>query len=524
MGRQKSMMENSTGTLVPFNAMNKCIAIYARQSVEKEGSISIETQIDWCKSRLNPDEQVMPLKVYVDEGKSGGNIDRAGFQDMMKDVRKGRVAKIVIYKLDRISRSMNDFINMWQEFKKYGVVLSSAQESFDTNSPLGEMLLKMLILFAEFERESIIKRVRDACDSRAELGLYAGGKVPYGYTLADCTIQGIATKKYTVVPEEAEVVKLMFDLCSQGYNLTRIHKHLKSEGICARDGEAFTVARIADILRNCVYVKADVAVYDYFKERNINIINDVEMYDGSHSIYEYGKSRHDRKLGDLSDMKLIIAPHEGFIDSSVWIRCQEILGKNRQVSPDTSSKRSWIKGLVKCAKCGSAMVTTIYKDTVYFNCYNRRTKGKCKGPNCVVYAESLENYIYKCICDKLKGFKKCDGKYSEKNTAEANDIRIKLRKIEQEEQNIANTLTNSSLNKSLIDILSSKADSLSKEREALRQKLETLTSEDIHYSDLPSLINRWYKAKYSERNMVARTLIDSIYVYENGDIEVAWKI
>ena len=104
--------------------------IYARQSVDKKDSISIETQIETCRRKAFSDD----VKIFADKGFSGKSTDRPEFQTMMKDVRKGRATKIIIYKLDRISRSLIDFLGMRQEFAKYNVELVSCMEDFDTST------------------------------------------------------------------------------------------------------------------------------------------------------------------------------------------------------------------------------------------------------------------------------------------------------------------------------------------------------------------------------------------------------
>lgn len=111
------------------------IVIYARKSVERENSISCETQIEYCKSMIKPDERSEKITTIVDNGFSGGNVNRDGFQKMMKLIRQGKVEKVIVYKLDRMSRSLADFVNILQEFKLYDVKFVSSQESFDTSSP-----------------------------------------------------------------------------------------------------------------------------------------------------------------------------------------------------------------------------------------------------------------------------------------------------------------------------------------------------------------------------------------------------
>ena len=113
------------------------IILYARKSVERENSISCETQLEYCRSAVKPDEREEEILTFVDNGFSGGNVNRDGFQRMMRLVRQGEVSKVIVYKLDRISRSLPDFVNILQEFKAHGVEFISSQESFDTSSPEG---------------------------------------------------------------------------------------------------------------------------------------------------------------------------------------------------------------------------------------------------------------------------------------------------------------------------------------------------------------------------------------------------
>ena len=97
------------------------IVLYARKSVERENSISCETQIEYCKMMIKPDERNEKIITLIDNGFSGGNVNREGFQKMMKLIRQGRVSKVIVYRLDRISRSLIDFVYMLQEFKNYHV-------------------------------------------------------------------------------------------------------------------------------------------------------------------------------------------------------------------------------------------------------------------------------------------------------------------------------------------------------------------------------------------------------------------
>ena len=148
-------------------------AIYARQSVEKADSLSIQGQIDLCSRKVDGQ-----FRVYEDRGYSGKNTNRPGFQKMMEDVERGRIQKIVVYRLDRFSRSIADFSRLWEILQKHGVEFVSLNETFDTSTPMGRAMLNIIMIFAQLERETTAQRVRDNYRQRAKLGCWPGGPPP----------------------------------------------------------------------------------------------------------------------------------------------------------------------------------------------------------------------------------------------------------------------------------------------------------------------------------------------------------
>lgn len=170
--------------------MKRINAIYARQSVDRADSISIESQIEFCKYELKGGS----FKEYKDKGYSGKNTVRPQLQQLLTDIRRGEVEKVIVYKLDRISRSILDFSNMMNLFQQYQVEFVSSTEKFDTSTPMGRAMLNICIVFAQLERETIQKRVSDAYYSRSQKGFRMGGKPPYGYRLEEILMEGIHTK------------------------------------------------------------------------------------------------------------------------------------------------------------------------------------------------------------------------------------------------------------------------------------------------------------------------------------------
>ena len=156
---------------------NRIDAIYGRQSIDKKDSISIESQFEFCRYELKGGEG----KEYKDKGYSGKNIERPDFQRLLQDIRLGLIKRVIVYKLDRISRSIVDFAKLMELFKQYDVEFVSCTEKFDTSTPMGRAMLNICIVFAQLERESIQMRVQDAFYSRCTKGYYMRGRTPYGF-------------------------------------------------------------------------------------------------------------------------------------------------------------------------------------------------------------------------------------------------------------------------------------------------------------------------------------------------------
>lgn len=229
-------------------------AIYARQSVDKKDSISIESQIDFCKYELKGGS----FRTYLDKGYSGKNTDRPHFQELLRDIEKGLVAKVVVYKLDRISRSILDFANMMELFQRYNVEFVSSTEKFDTSTPMGRAMLNICIVFAQLERETIQKRVTDAYYSRCQKGFHMSGKAPYGFKLEPTVLEGIHTKMMVEDSEAANRVRLMFEMYSQPQtSFGDITRYFSENGIDF-DGKELQRATLSNLLRNPAYAQADL--------------------------------------------------------------------------------------------------------------------------------------------------------------------------------------------------------------------------------------------------------------------------
>ncbi len=327
------------------------IAIYARQSVDKKDSISIESQIEYAKREIFTED----YKIYQDSGYSGKNTKRPAFHQMMEDVQRGRIEKVVVYRLDRISRSILDFADFINVLESQQISFVSATEKFDTSTPMGRAMLYIIVVFAQLERETIAERVRDNYYARVKKGAWGGGPAAFGFDLVKTTIDG---KKATICQpnEQISVVERIFELYSLPYSsLADVQRQLIRDGSASSGGVNFDNVKLASILKNPAYVQADIAIYNYYKAQGAILANPPEDFDGAHGCILVGKrDANERKYKDVSDHLLAIGQHRGIVDSTTFLFCQQKLSRNRQIKNTFKGKHSWLTGLVKCGHCGYA--------------------------------------------------------------------------------------------------------------------------------------------------------------------------
>ena len=505
------------------------IVIYARKSVERENSISCETQIEYCRAMIKPDERTEEIISIVDNGFSGGNVNREGFQKMMKLISKGKVRKVIVYKIDRISRSLQDFMQILDEFKKHHVEFVSSQEAFDTTSPYGEMLIKLLMVFAEFERTSTIERVTQAYAHRSDMGFYMGGRQPYGYTLVPAVIHNVKTKKLEPIPEEIERVRYIFEVYSQeNISLRRLRDLLIAENPPETGGKEWTTASLSSILKNPIYVKADSDIYAYYEHRGVRIVSDLSAFTGEYGAQLYGHTK--KNSAEPPDEKLVLLSHKGIVDSQVWLKCQRKLNTNRQITNSVSSTTSWLAGKVVCEKCGYTMTTVKGKVNKsgeirrYFNCTGKSHKRICTGTKVTVYAEDLENMVYDCITGKFADLKNTASSARQADTAESNDIKLKILSLEKSRQRLVDMLLEDDVNRDMKELLNQRASQLKKEQNQLNEQLEELRNKASETAMVIDLEDSWKNADYECWKRIAMLMIHQITVSEDGNVSIVWNL
>jgi DNA invertase Pin-like site-specific DNA recombinase len=166
---------------------------------------------------------------FEDPGYSGKNMDRPGIQGLLAEVRAGNIDVVVAYKLDRISRSLPDFYEFWRILEQHGANFVSATQQFDTSTPMGMLMLNMLLSFAQFEREMTAERTFHKLAERAKRGKWNGGWVPLGYEYDK------GTQQLKPHPEEKDLLTDMFKLAVKLRNATQVASALNETGRRTRE-------------------------------------------------------------------------------------------------------------------------------------------------------------------------------------------------------------------------------------------------------------------------------------------------
>ncbi len=235
----------------------KC-AIYTRKSNEE----GLEKEFNTLEAQRNAGENYILSQIhqgwtlvekhYDDGGYSGGNMNRPALQELLEDIRKGEVNMIVVYKIDRLTRSLLDFSKMIEVLDTYHCSFVSVTQNFNTADSMGRLMLNVLLSFAQFEREISGERIRDKVAMSRKKGMWTGGRVPLGYD--------VENKKLVVNEKEVKIVRKIFDLFNNGYDLLQICDELKSLNMHPKQFKSkespreFKPAYLDYILHNPIYI------------------------------------------------------------------------------------------------------------------------------------------------------------------------------------------------------------------------------------------------------------------------------
>lgn len=347
------------------------IAIYSRKSKFTGRGDTINNQVEFCKQKINLTyrDEVIDFEndviIFEDEGFSGANIQRPAFKKMMEAVKNKEIKSVFFYRLDRISRNASNFCEMLNIFENYNVTMASATETIETVTPHGRAMVMMTSVFAQLERDVIAERVRDNMLELAKTGRWLGGTTPIGYKsqpIETQTLDGKKRKLYKLTPvaTEINIVKLIYDKFLELKSQSSLETYMINNNIKTRNGIDFSRTTLRTILTNPVYAIADIDIYNYFINNDVDVFCEIEKFDGSYGVTAYNKTEQKKgkstQIRDITEWVISRGKHKGIINGKQWIEVQNLLTANEDKRYRKPLKNNaLLSGLLRCSKCGSFM-------------------------------------------------------------------------------------------------------------------------------------------------------------------------
>jgi site-specific DNA recombinase len=283
-------------------------AIYTRKStdegLEKEFN-SLDAQREACEAFIasqRAEGWALVPDHYEDGGVSGGTLERPALQRLLRDIETDRIDVVVVYKIDRLSRSLTHFTRLVEVFDAHNVTFVSVTQSFNTTTSMGRLTLNILLSFAQFEREVIGERVRDKIAASKARGMWMGGSVPLGYDVRD--------RKLVVNEAEAATVRRVFEGFASIGSATRLMPVFRAEGLLTKTGRPFDKGALYKLLNNRTYLGEVTHKGNVYPGEHQAIVPR-ELWDSVHAILQEsprGRASQNRRQTSALLRGLIFGP------------------------------------------------------------------------------------------------------------------------------------------------------------------------------------------------------------------------
>ncbi|MBF0190257.1 MAG: recombinase family protein [Magnetococcales bacterium] len=331
-------------------------AVYTRKSTEEGLDMEFNTldaQREACEAYIASQKSegwFLATDHYDDGGFSGGNLDRPALKRLLADIESGKINSVVIYKIDRLTRSLLDFAKLVEAFDRRQVTFASVTQSFSTTTSMGRLTLNVLLSFAQFEREISAERIRDKFSASKRRGIWMGGHLPLGYE--------VQNRKLLIVPSEAETVRFIFRRFAEGGSVTLMVQELAEAGAKGKNGSPMDKAYIYRILSNRLY------------------------------------------LGEITlRQESFPGEQEAIIDRATWDKAHLALSANapQQRAASRIQTQAMLKGIIQCHRCNRAMSPTFTRKSGrlyrYYTCQTAKKNGYATCPTRTVPAGEIEAMV-----------------------------------------------------------------------------------------------------------------------------------
>ncbi len=397
-----------------MNNTSKQIGLYIRVSSEKQlkEGFSFEDQeeklIDEAK------REKLDYVVYRDGGISGTKTeDRLGLKRLMMDVELGLISKVFVTKISRLARNSRDLQNMIYEFERHNVFFKSISDGIDTSTPMGNVMVKLMGIFAEMERDTIMEQTRAGAERRAKEGKMYGSGAILGYDRVLDENSKSKTMKIVINEKEKSIVETIYSMYLGGHGYKAITNKLNKEGFRTKKHKLFAINTVKTVLDNPLYA----------------------------GYIRYGKYKDwtkKRRKGLNSEHILVIGNHESIVSKEDWDQVQDKMKRNQRRKPPVG--RYLLAGVLTCRECGSKMVgsKTRYKtkngpvERLYYTCSQFHNKGITACHSNGVRVDLIDPIVIRKIVKKLNSpeLVKMLYKYINENAIDENSNVGKRRIIE----------------------------------------------------------------------------------------------
>jgi len=479
-------------------------AIYTRKSHEEgldQDFNSLDAQREACEAYVTSQKHdgwaVLPNR-YDDGGFSGGNTDRPALQRLLREIEAGQVDVVLCYKLDRLSRSLADFIRLMERFEKHNVSFVSVTQRFDTKSSMGRLTLNVLLSFAQFEREIIGERIRDKVAAAKRKGKYTGGPPILGYDVDR------EARRLLVNAEEADLVRLIFRRFLVLRSTLKVAQELNSQGYrtkswttkkgTAREGKPWHKMSVHRVLTNRKYVG--------------EVTHRGHVYPGE---------------------------HEAIVNRRTWERVQTLLATNRHSRAGETRRKTaaLLKGVIRCGHCGRAMGTTFTtrrgRRYRYYLCNRAEKHGRDACPVKSVAASEVERVVVEQLRHVFRTpelvartFRAVQAKADEQRCVhrrERHNLETRAAELKRAIRRLASTGGEG--------FLAEEIETLNKELTAVEQRLKSIddtpgetkvdlpTEQEVHEA-LRNVDPLWDQLFPAEQERIVRLLVKEVVVNTDG--------